>query len=64
MAVAAAAALLDELMGRSRNDGSAIKKKKIKWEDPEVMLKILVAGLGTRYSIRLQWCNSHCISPL
>lgn len=35
MAVAAAAALLDELMGRSRNDGSAIKKKKIKWEDPE-----------------------------
>lgn len=36
MAVAAAAALLDELMGRSRNDGGAMKKKKIKWEDPEV----------------------------
>ncbi|XP_065220645.1 luc7-like protein 3 isoform X2 [Planococcus citri] len=35
MAVAAAAALLDELMGRSRNDGSAVKKKKVKWEDPE-----------------------------
>ncbi|XKL69253.1 hypothetical protein PGB90_007022 [Kerria lacca] len=35
MAVAAAAALLDELMGRSRNDGTAIKKKTIKWEDPE-----------------------------
>lgn len=38
MAVAAAAALLDELMGRSRNDGTAIKKKTIKWEDPEVKI--------------------------
>lgn len=40
MAVAAAAALLDELMGRSRNDGGAIKKKTVKWEDPEVRITI------------------------
>lgn len=41
MAVAAAAALLDELMGRSRNDGGAIKKKTVKWEDPEVRSTII-----------------------
>lgn len=51
MAVAAAAALLDELMGRSRNDGSAIKKKKIKWEDPEVMIIILSCVICLRFDV-------------
>lgn len=36
MAVAAAAALLDELMGRSRNDSGLTRRKDIRWDDPEV----------------------------
>lgn len=36
MAVSAAAALLDELMGRNRNDGPNAQKKPVHWEDPEV----------------------------
>lgn len=38
MAVSAAAALLDELMGRNRNDGPNAQKKPVHWEDPEVIL--------------------------
>lgn len=37
MAVSAAAALLDELMGRNRNDGPNAQKKPVHWEDPEVI---------------------------
>lgn len=38
MALSHAAALLDELMGRSRNDGSTLsKQKKVHWDDPEVI---------------------------
>lgn len=36
MAVAAAAALLDELMGRYRNLAPTDKTKDLNWEDPEV----------------------------
>jgi len=36
MAVSAAAALLDELMGRNRNDGPNAQKKPVHWEDSEV----------------------------
>lgn len=36
MAVSAAAALLDELMGRNRNDGPNAQKKPVHWEDTEV----------------------------
>ncbi|XP_050519974.1 luc7-like protein 3 [Daktulosphaira vitifoliae] len=35
MAVSAAAALLDELMGRNRNDGPNAQKKPVHWEDSE-----------------------------
>lgn len=38
---AAAAALLDELMGRNRNAGPNEKGVELNWEDPEVMLHIL-----------------------
>lgn len=38
MAVSAAAALLDELMGRNRNDGPNAQKKPVHWEDPEVII--------------------------
>lgn len=38
MAVSAAAALLDELMGRNRNDGPNAQKKPVHWEDPEVCI--------------------------
>lgn len=37
MAVLAAAALLDELMGRNRNIAPNDKAKELNWEDPEVM---------------------------
>lgn len=37
MAVLAAAALLDELMGRNRNIAPNDKGKELNWEDPEVM---------------------------
>lgn len=37
MAAAAAAALLDELMGRNRNVLPNEKPKELNWEDPEVM---------------------------
>lgn len=37
MAVLAAAALLDELMGRNRNIAPNEKVKELNWEDPEVM---------------------------
>lgn len=40
MAVSAAAALLDELMGRNRNDGPNAQKKPVHWEDPEVILTV------------------------
>lgn len=36
MAVLAAAALLDELMGRNRNVAPNEKVKELNWEDPEV----------------------------
>lgn len=36
MAAAAAAALLDELMGRNRNVLPNEKPKELNWEDPEV----------------------------
>lgn len=36
MAVLAAAALLDELMGRNRNVLPNEKVKELNWEDPEV----------------------------
>lgn len=36
MAVLAAAALLDELMGRNRNVPPTEKTKEVNWEDPEV----------------------------
>ena len=36
MVAAAAAALLDELMGRNRNVGPNEKKVELNWEDPEV----------------------------
>jgi hypothetical protein len=36
MAVLAAAALLDELMGRNRNIAPNDKAKELNWEDPEV----------------------------
>lgn len=36
MAAAAAAALLDELMGRNRNILPNEKPKELNWEDPEV----------------------------
>jgi len=36
MALSAAAALLDKLMGRNRNNGSNAQKKPVHWEDPEV----------------------------
>ena len=35
MAVLAAAALLDELMGRNRNVAPSDKTKELNWEDPE-----------------------------
>jgi hypothetical protein len=37
MAVLAAAALLDELMGRNRNIAPDDKGKELNWEDPEVI---------------------------
>lgn len=40
MAVSAAAALLDELMGRNRNDGPNAQKKPVHWEDPEVIILV------------------------
>lgn len=40
MAAAAAAALLDELMGRNRNVLPNEKPKEINWEDSEVILTI------------------------
>lgn len=39
MAAAAAAALLDELMGRNRNVLPNEKPKELNWEDPEVSLR-------------------------
>jgi len=42
MAVSAAAALLDELMGRNRNDGPNAQKKPVHWEDPEVIFRYIV----------------------
>lgn len=36
MAVLAAAALLDELMGRNRNIAPNEKGRELNWEDPEV----------------------------
>lgn len=41
MAVLAAAALLDELMGRNRNIAPNEKAKELNWEDPEVIRTIL-----------------------
>jgi hypothetical protein len=38
MAVLAAAALLDELMGRNRNIAPNDKAKELNWEDPEVIV--------------------------
>lgn len=37
MAAAAAAALLDELMGRNRNAAPDEKTKEVNWEDAEVV---------------------------
>jgi hypothetical protein len=42
MAVLAAAALLDELMGRNRNIAPNDKAKELNWEDPEVISLIVV----------------------
>uniref|UniRef100_T1J2U3 Luc7-like protein 3 n=1 Tax=Strigamia maritima TaxID=126957 RepID=T1J2U3_STRMM len=42
MAAAAAAALLDELMGRDRNLAPTEKKREIRWEDPQVCKHYLV----------------------
>lgn len=38
MAKSAAAALLDELMGRNRNAAPHEQNNEVKWEDPEVKL--------------------------
>lgn len=51
MAVSAAAALLDELMGRNRNDGPNAQKKPVHWEDPEVIFSF------TRNE-NILWCVS------
>lgn len=40
MAVLAAAQLLDELMGRNRNNLPNEKQKEMNWEDPEVSGKM------------------------
>lgn len=40
MAAAAAAALLDELMGRNRNVLPNEKPKELNWEDPEVFASL------------------------
>lgn len=42
MAVSIAATLLDELMGRNRNDGPTARKKSVRWEDPEFCKFFLV----------------------
>jgi hypothetical protein len=52
MAVLAAAALLDELMGRNRNIAPNDKAKELNWEDPEVMclcVMFCIAGVVELY---------------
>lgn len=46
MAVLAAAALLDELMGRNRNIAPNDKAKELNWEDPEVMCLCVLFCVG------------------
>lgn len=45
MAVSAAAALLDELMGRNRNDGPNAQKKPVHWEDRSNKYILLISVL-------------------
>jgi hypothetical protein len=45
MAVLAAAALLDELMGRNRNIAPNDKGKELNWEDPEVSCLLAVFSI-------------------
>lgn len=42
MAAHAAAALLDELMGRDRNLQPTEKRSELKWDDPEVCISKFV----------------------
>lgn len=46
MAVLAAAALLDELMGRNRNIAPNDKAKELNWEDPEVICVCVMFGIA------------------
>ena len=46
MAVLAAAALLDELMGRNRNIAPNDKAKELNWEDPEVICLCVMFGIA------------------
>lgn len=50
MAVLAAAALLDELMGRNRN-ALGDKPKDLNWEDPEVSLLVLLTIVSLHQAI-------------
>lgn len=61
MAVLAAAALLDELMGRNRNIAPNDKAKELNWEDPEVMCLCVFCVADV---ILLHVCKSvdvHCV---
>lgn len=65
MAVSAAAALLDELMGRNRNDGPNAQKKPVHWEDPEFckyfMVKFCPHDLFVNTRADLGACSKvHC----
>jgi hypothetical protein len=46
MAVLAAAALLDELMGRNRNIAPDDKGKELNWEDPEVISLFVIFNIS------------------
>lgn len=57
MAVLAAAALLDELMGRNRNIAPNDKAKELNWEDPEVMILCVmfcIAGVVQMHVCEIQ----------
>jgi len=52
MAAAAAAALLDELMGRNRNVLPNEKPKELNWEDPEVSPRQCIRKVSVNYSAK------------
>jgi hypothetical protein len=54
MAAAAAAALLDELMGRNRNVLPNEKPKELNWEDPEVSSFYLASALARLFPPKYQ----------